>query len=385
MRVTREEFAKGQAVFRQGDEGDRAYYVERGRVRIVRREGGRDTTLGFVESGGLLGEMALVDNAHRYATAFCEEDTTALSFSRAYLEDAMRQADPILPSLIDVLIRRFRHVSHRTAQHVAPAPGPESSDGAPALSERLFERLEFEHDIARALSRDDELFLMAQPIMRSADARVAGYEMLLRWQHPKKGLVPPGSFIEAAEARGLMPELGRWVLNEATRLARHLLREDVGFVSVNVSAEQLVGCDLVQEVRDACRVHGVSPQALKLEITESGLIQHPEAAQEMLTALSDLGCSLAIDDFGTGYSSFSHLHRFPLNTLKIDKSFIWSIDRQGRAQRLIKALVHLAKDLEMDVVAEGVETAHHAEALRHLGCDYLQGFYYGRPARVPEE
>lgn len=380
-RVARVAFARGETVFHQGQEGDRAYYVERGRVRVVRAQDGGETTLGIVEAGSLLGELALVDDAPRYGTAVCETDTVLLSFSRAYLEDAMRRADPLLPTLIEVLIRRFRETADRDARTKA-LPRDGRLRDLPPRGADLFEQLNFEHDLLRAMSRPDELYLLAQPIVRASDDTTAGHELLLRWQHPERGLVPPGDFIAAAAARGLIADLGRWVLSAAVAAARSLVGGPVGFVSVNVEPEQLFGSDLVGDVAEICRAGDLHPSALKLEITESELMGHPETAEAILRGLSDLGCSLAIDDFGTGYSAFSHLHRYPFDTLKIDKSFVRPMLDDDRSRRLVKALVHLAGDLGLDVVAEGVETAEHATCLRALGCTYLQGYRYGRPARL---
>jgi len=382
MRVTRDSYRRGEAIFRQGERGERIYLIEAGRVLLHREDAQGVRHLGVCSDGDLIGELAPLDQAPRYASAVCETDTKVLAFSRAYLRDAMQRADPVLPKLIQVLLRHFR------ASNPDPAAmGLGNVDrelAALAESTRLQEALTFEHDLERALSTEDEFFLAGQAIVRGLDGTVCGYEMLLRWQHPERGLVPPGVFIPMTEARGRITELGEWVLRRAVHQAAPLTERPGGFLSINLGADHLLSPDVAPRLVRICEAAAFPPDRLHLEITETGLLRDPETARQQLQALSALGCRLAIDDFGTGYSSLSHIHTFPFDTLKIDKSFMLRLDSDDTARRLIKAILHLARDLGIEVVAEGVETARHVEVLAEMGCHYYQGFHFHRPTPVSE-
>ena len=251
-----------------------------------------------------------------------------------------------------------------------------------AIRERLLERLETEHALRRGLAAGD-LRLHYQPIVGTADGRLQSVEALVRWQHPVRGLVPPDEFIPLAEETGLVIPIGRWVLVEACAQLgrwqaanRHLGDLQVG---VNLSARQFTDPDLVSIVADALGRAGIAPGTLSLEITESVLMEEVEATAETLRALKDLGVCLSIDDFGTGYSSLSYLKRFPVDVLKIDRSFVdgLGVDRDDEA--IVHAVVDLAHALGLEVVGEGVETVAQFRELQRLGCDAVQGYLLGRP------
>jgi diguanylate cyclase (GGDEF)-like protein/PAS domain S-box-containing protein len=243
-------------------------------------------------------------------------------------------------------------------------------------------RLELETDLRRALERA-ELRNFYQPIVALATGQIMGFEALMRWQHPTRGLLGPDKFISVAEDTGLIRELGWWSLGEACRRLKEW-RDQVGperdlVISVNLSIKQFTQQNLVQNIGAMLEELGIPPHALKLEITESTVMEDPTAAVEMLQKMKGLGIRLAIDDFGTGYSSLSYLHRFPLDTLKIDRSFI-SGEAQGlNGMEIARTVMPLAKNLQLDVVAEGVETAEQAQQLKNLECKYAQGFFFSEP------
>lgn len=382
MRVDREIYNKGDVVFRQGEAGDRAFFIERGRIRVVRSDGTHEHNLGWFEGGELLGELAPMDNAPRFATAICETETEVLGFSRNYLRDALKRADPLLPKMMGTLMQRFRE-SNPDSEARELFDVTQDIDVL-SHSRGLRESLQFEHDLERALARDDEFFLAGQAIIGSDQEKICGYELLLRWQHPERGLVSPGAFIPMAEERGRIGELGEWVLKRALRQAGPLAAEPGRFISINLGADQLLSGDITPTVAQVCGAASFDPAQLRLEITESSLVRDPEAAQRQLKSLNRLGCRLAIDDFGTGYSSLSHIHTFPFDTLKIDKSFITRLDSDAKSRRLVGAILHMARDLGIDVVAEGVETAKHAEILAEMGYVYYQGFHFHRPEPVAD-
>ncbi len=248
-------------------------------------------------------------------------------------------------------------------------------------------RLQLETDLRRALERQ-EFRNFYQPIVSLASGKIAGFEALLRWQHPTRGLLGPEEFIAVAEETGLIRELGWWNLREACRqISDWKANPDADpdlIISVNLSVKQFLQPNLVSDIEGLLRELAFPPESLKLEITESTVMGDPSAAVEMLLQMKALGIRLAIDDFGTGYSSLSYLHRFPLDTLKIDRSFISGMCEGGEGMEIAKTIMPLANNLRLDVVAEGVETIEQVAFLRKLHCKFAQGFYFSKPLAAEE-
>jgi diguanylate cyclase (GGDEF)-like protein/PAS domain S-box-containing protein len=251
----------------------------------------------------------------------------------------------------------------------------------PAMRSRKTDRLTLESELRRAIERQ-EITVLYQPIVRLEDRAIAGFEALARWDHPKLGRLSPAEFISTAEEIGLIVDLGLFVLE---RTARQLAawqaasngREPV-FASVNVSSRQLLRHDLIQDLRSVMARTALTRGSLKLEITESLVMENPEHAAQMLTRIKELGAGLSLDDFGTGHSSLAYLQRFPFDTIKIDQSFVRPTPH-GKRPVLLRSIITMAHDLGMDVVAEGAETDSDAVELYQLGCEYAQGFAFGEP------
>ncbi len=251
----------------------------------------------------------------------------------------------------------------------------------PEMRAQSLELATMEHDLRRAIERS-ELRLHYQPLVNLADGTVVGVEALLRWQHPDRGLVPPLSFISLAEETGLIVPIGQWVLETACRQARSWQRFGAGappVVSVNLSARQFAQSDLVDRVAATLADAGLDAGALELEITESVAMDQSEASIERLQALRRLGVKLVLDDFGTGYSSLSYLRHLPLDTLKIDRSFVSGLGSDAADLPIARAVISLAHGLGISVVAEGIETTTQLDCLRDLGCDRGQGYTFARP------
>jgi diguanylate cyclase (GGDEF)-like protein len=248
---------------------------------------------------------------------------------------------------------------------------------APAL-----DRMDLEMDLRSAITNRD-FRLHYQPILRLETGRIVEVEALIRWQHEKRGLLQPDAFIGLTEETGLIVPIGQWVLTEACRQARawqiEFPRTPALGMSVNLSAKQFQNPKLVEEITDALTMSGLDPACLKLEITESVVMQDVPATLAKLHELKDLGIRLAIDDFGTGYSSLGYLKRFPVDTLKIDRSFVKGLSHEGGDSAIVRAVVTVAKSLNMDVTAEGIETDQQRLELKALGCEFGQGFLFGRP------
>jgi diguanylate cyclase (GGDEF)-like protein/PAS domain S-box-containing protein len=250
----------------------------------------------------------------------------------------------------------------------------------PEMNASAGARLNLERRLRRAL-RDNEFLLHYQPQVDIVTGQIVGMEALVRWRDPEVGLIPPSSFIPLAEECGLIGPLSEWVLREACRQNRAWQDEGLppARVSVNLSARQFQQHDIAKLVTQVLAETGLEPQYLELELTESTIMRNAEEAVTMLNALHALGIGLAIDDFGTGYSSLSYLHRFPLDTLKIDRSFISGASGGESGMEIARTIMPLAKNLRLDVVAEGVETEEQVRELKKLECKYAQGFFFSKP------
>jgi len=364
--------------------------------------------------GHHVGDQLLRHVAHRLQSSVRESDTVARLGGDEFMiilegasrpEDAGQVAEKILSSLARpfLLLDRKLFVTGSIGIVVYPLDG-ESIDGllrdadlamysakeagkntyqfvTAELRAKTNDRLEMLDALREALTRDDQLWLAYQPKLALRDGRVVGVEALLRWKHPQLGEIMPGAFIPIAEETDLILGLGDWVIREACHQAREW--QDLGTgrftVSVNVAARQFRHGDLVETVARALRQSGVDPKLIELELTEGTLIEDTEMTRRTLERLKEMGVSISIDDFGTGYSSLSYLKQFPIDYLKIDRSFVNDLRVDQDAMAIPTAIIRLAHSLQLEVVAEGVETEEQQAILADLGCDLVQGYLFGRP------
>jgi len=294
-----------------------------------------------------------------FATVSMGIALSAPSYRRA--EDLLRDADTAMYHA--KALGKSRHQVFDSSMH--------------ARASRL---LQLEHDLRRAIDRK-EFRVHYQPIVRVEDRRIAGFEALVRWQHPERGLEPPSEFIHLAEETGLVVPLGRAVLEEACRQAAHWHQSsgDDLTVSVNLSVKQFSQPDLVEQVDAALRESGLPSRLLKLEVTESMVMENTDGAIALLRRLKALGVHIAIDDFGTGHSSLAYLKRFPVDNLKIDRSFIADTPADRGAAAITQAIIAMAHSLELKVIAEGVETEAQYQFLLAQRCDEYQGYFFSKP------
>jgi EAL domain-containing protein (putative c-di-GMP-specific phosphodiesterase class I) len=230
-----------------------------------------------------------------------------------------------------------------------------------------------------------EFILHFQPIVSLQSGAIQGFEALVRWQHPERGLVSPASFIPIAEETGLIVPLGEWVMREACKqIVQWNKYNPPAFISVNLSAKQLGQADLLKQVKSILQETGLPASYLKLEITESSIIKDPKLALETMQQLKALGVNISLDDFGTGHSSLSYLHTLPLSTIKIDRSFISRLGSDQSSLAIVRAVTELAKHMNLDVVSEGVELQEQAEYLKSLECPYAQGYLFAKPMTLED-
>jgi len=368
----------GELVFAEGDIADCAYVVESGEVEISTRIQGIMRCIAVIGPGDLLGEMGLVDDEPRSATAVATTDSRLTIISRNELTERLETADPVLRLLLDVAVKRLR-----TKIEVLRDATPALMNSAAAAE---LSRLESE---LRAGIRADEMQLYMQPIVDIRSHQIVGFESLVRWQHPVAGVVRPDLFIPLAEKSGLIVPLGRWVLRAACHAALRFDREPNhakmvgrhGFVSVNVSAGQFHDPKFIPELATILLETGIDPGRLQLEITES-ILSDTTAAKRWIAGCKKLGVRIALDDFGTGYSSLSYLHEFDIDTLKIDQSFVRRILTDPRSEKIVITIIQLSHALGLSIVAEGIETQAMFDRLAALGCQYGQGYLIARPSPI---
>jgi EAL domain-containing protein (putative c-di-GMP-specific phosphodiesterase class I) len=252
-----------------------------------------------------------------------------------------------------------------------------------AMHAHAVQQLEIERDLRRAVERH-EMRVHYQPIVSLASGRISGFEALVRWTHPERGPISPAQFIPIAEETGLIVPLGRWVLRQACmELAawqRRLGNPRACTMSVNLSSKQLNQPDLAHQIAQILVETGIAGEELQLEITESAILEHPDAAKTILLKLKELGLKLSIDDFGTGYSSLAYLQRFPIDSLKIDRSFVQHVGRgaENDDARIARTIVMIGRNLGKSVVAEGIETEAQLALMRSVECDHAQGYLFSK-------
>ncbi|HEU0233681.1 MAG TPA: EAL domain-containing protein [Gallionella sp.] len=385
--LDREVFAAGEQIFKVGDAGDCAYLIERGSVEVFVMIQGLEQRISSMGKDEMFGEIALIDHQPRTATVRAVEKTVLVPVRRKLVDGLLEKSDPILRHLLLVILERFRSKQDGSAKSAPSAEvSLEQSTHRHNLKGEATQKLSLAHGITRALARE-EFELYYQPICNLADGNIAGFEALIRWHHPTDGVIPPMDFLWLAEQTGLIRQLGLWTIERACRdwsILRQYSDYKFPFVSVNLSPNQLACESLVDDVKAVIARHNMPATELKLELTETVMVEHPEIALRILDRLVELGSSLALDDYGTGHSGLDHLQRYPIGTLKIDRAFIEPMLGSVQSLEIVRSSIDLAHSLGMNVVAEGIETKDVGERLLELGCDFGQGWHFGRPAALQD-
>lgn len=419
-------FDTDQYIFSEGDAGVCAYIIESGMVEVSLDKDGRKLVMATLTKGEILGEMAIIDRLPRTASARAIVPTVVTAIPLDYVSQKIEKSDPTVRMFLRLVMARYRDLNTRLGQvfeELSLVQDQASSEAYASTTMELknvvsqFKEMQKRIDSAvtkpshtdpdsvfgeetlqftKIVVTEDKLLsealtkkqfrLYYQPIIELSSSRIVGCEALIRWNHPSGELYMPSRFITQAENSGLIIELGYWIAEEACQFQSRLcndFHQDL-FVSINLSGKQFDDQLLVPTLADIMSRSGASQERIKFEITESLLMDNPELAAQSLHELKETGAKLAIDDFGTGYSSFSYLHRFPFDTLKIDRVFVSAMSRSQKSNQIVKSLVNLSHDLGMDVVAEGIESRHEAKLMRDYSAGFGQGYYFSRPVNETE-
>jgi diguanylate cyclase len=402
--IRRQVFPAQTVLFRKGEIRQCAYLIDKGEVHITGSdEGGEDKLLCVLGEGEIFGEMALVDAGKRTATAITSSDAEIFVIPRGSLQERLKGMDPILGLLIGLLLERYR-----MARFTAPESVRQDSRADPFKKASPYDRLpkgvlqrrnlteqrdnarremQLEQDLRAGLEKN-QFVPVLQPILSLRERRIVGFEALVRWAHPEKGLIMPDDFIPIAERTGVIQRIDRMMMEKACELLPSLQKQAGGakdlFISVNLSGLNFGTAEVVKTVEQVLRQSKVNPAHIHLEITESALIGDAELAEQVLRGLKDIGVLVSLDDFGTGYSSLGYLHKFTIDTLKIDRSFVSQLQDGRRSIDLIRAIVALAHSFDLGIIAEGIEKEEDVIALNGLGCDMGQGYLFSRPLSIDD-
>lgn len=385
----------GDRIFREGEHGSHAFIIERGTVEITTTRDDRLVRIALLGAGEIFGEMALIDNNVRSATAIAADECELIIIRREQIQTVLRNADLTLKMLLEVLLGRFRSMQSRISVADADSQGqPGDNEGAVSNLRRQYmrgygyghepdhqhaiDRLKFEKEIEKAIA-DRTFVTELQPIVSLADGTVCGYEALIRWHHAERGFIAPTEFIGLAEASLLIRAIDRLVMRSAVQLLKDGMTGTDHFISVNLSGVSFADGSILRETRAVLSETGIDPTRLRIEITEGVLGENPATLIAILEGFAKLGVRIALDDFGTGWSSLNNLIRFPIHAVKIDRSFVKDMLRKEQGEEIVRAMVGMAHALGMEVIAEGIETIEQLQALWQMRCEFGQGFLLCRP------
>lgn len=380
MAIRRELFA-GEVLYRQDDVSDCAWLLESGHVELVSVTGRRVASQGVFGPGELIGELGLLDGAPRSATATARSDAVLLAIEREQFIERLQSCDPILRTLVDSLLQRNRGlVASLPTETAVPAEDVACDD---PVERAGIDKIRLETQLRDALATGT-LEVRYQPIFDIAAGRVAGYEALVRWELPGRGAVSPAEFIALAEETSLIVPVGEYVLERVVATLVELRRrgvEPLPSIAVNLSARQLVEPGMARQVVARVQAAGLPAGALKLEVTESRMLDYAPVAAVMAHC-REQGVPFALDDFGTGYSNLTHLHALDFEYIKVDQAFARHMFDSPRAMRMVEAIVAMSHGLGAKVICEGVETREQLERLRGIGVEFAQGYLVGKAAPV---
>lgn len=367
----------GDLLFREDDPADCAYLVEEGWVEIYTERTGWRQPLSLIGPGEIFGEMGVIDGSPRTATAVAAEDCKLLRITVDQFQALLGHAEPFHAELLVKLVSRFRE-AQRAWMDGSLLPRQESSAMGPGYA-----MLARHRDLADALDHG-EIVPFLQPIVDLASGQWRGFEALARWCLPGVGIQSPSEFLPLAERTGLIRRIDLHIAEHAMRAVNAIKDGPLPYININFSAWHFKDDRLLQTMRDLLEKTGLAAERVRIELTETLMLDDPDRALKIMTDLESLGIRLALDDFGTGYSSLSVLHSMPIHILKIDRALVSGVLTEGRPRHVLRNVVALAGDLGMDIVIEGIEDEETAKTLWQLGCRIAQGFLFARPMPVDQ-
>ena len=381
MNPLRIQLQAGGILFREGDTPTTAFLIESGEIQISTVQHGERIVLSHLSTGDLLGEMAVIDDAARTATAMALSDCVLFPIDREQITERLLATDPIIRSLLEGQLKRYRGA---LAALQGKKPDLAASRDTPSEQAGIG-KIRLETHLREALANDG-LDVRYQPLLHVASGKIAGYEALVRWNHPERGPISPVEFVALAEETSLIVPVGEYVFDTACVAVQRLIEAGADpkpFIAVNVSARQLAEPELIERVVARVDAAGLPRGSLKVEITESQALDYENVAR-VIALCHAHGIKVALDDFGTGYSHLSHMHNLAFDTIKIDQAFSHTMLSNPRSMAIIEAIVHMGRALDTEIVVEGIETQAMLDALRVLGVDYAQGYFVGWPQTLDE-
>lgn len=370
-------YPQNHILFSQGENGDKAYIIEKGRVLIYLTKDGEDFPLSILGEGEIFGEMAILDNQARSASAKTLDECSLIVVTKDQLMERVQAADTVVRLLLRVLLKRLRAQNDLIV--VQPKKKVFNTEKAKKEDIQAVERIKLEAKIAQAF-QNKEFVMFYQPILDLKTDKITGAEALIRWFPPTGEQISPAVFMDVVENSSMIIPFGKWIVEQCFKDLKKIqdITQQIGFsVSINISGKQFNNLDFLNDVEVLRKRFDLVSGNIKLEMTER-VMMDGNLALDTLVRFDELGYKLSIDDFGTGFSSLQYLFRMPLDNIKIDRSFVRDMLKDDKALAIVKSLIYLAQSLKMQVVAEGIEKEEEKNLLKALGVDFGQGFLFSK-------
>ncbi len=372
------DFNAGEIIFKQDQLGEHAYLIETGNVEIYyTHKNGIETQLAVIGPGEIFGEMALIDSSVRSASTRATNTCKLFVINKEQLMDRLGSSDLTVQLVVKMLLTRLRQNNKiKTGDNLDVIH-------ASAHSEIVLDRIKLESQIREAHQKN-EFVMFHQPIIDLKTSEICGSEALIRWRSPEKGLVSPGIFIDLLENSALIIPVGFWIIEECFRQSKLINEKSNGkkfSMSINISARQLSNSGFIDTLKSLIAKHEINPKNFKLEVTERVFVEGGSVI-DFLNKCHGLGFEISLDDFGTGFSSLQYLSRMPIDFIKIDRSFVMNILADEKTKAIVSSIIYLSKKLNMQVIAEGIETAAESQMMIELGANFAQGYLYSKPVEL---
>lgn len=370
-------YPSNHTLFSQGEQGDRAYIIDKGRVIIFLSKDGEEFPLSILGEGEIFGEMAIIDNQVRSASAKTLEECSLIIVTKDQLLERVQASDTVVRLLLRVLLKRLRAQNDLIV--IQPKKKIFNTEKAKKEDILAVEKIKLEAKISQAFE-NKEFVMFYQPIVNIKTEKIIGAEALIRWFPPTGEPISPAVFMDVVEYSSLIIPFGKWIVEECFRDLKQIQTDSTSkdfSVSINISGKQFHQFDFINAVEELRKKFDLVSNCIKLEMTER-IMMDGNAALDTLIRFDELGYKLSIDDFGTGFSSLQYLFRMPLDNIKIDRSFIRDMLKDDKALAIVKSLIYLAQSLNMLVVAEGIEKEEEKHLLKALGVDFGQGYLFSK-------